>query len=285
MASALRELVAQLGASQGASPSGMVPWQEAVRNVPQRKPEGQQLADMLGGVALPMSAFPLAGDVTGLAADAAMYANYPEERTLGNYALTALGVLPFVPAASTVRAGEKAASAITAQGKKINIRKPSDNIDNVISANFQYPKVIGNQILNINDVSGGVRLADPSERRRVTNLAAKIVDENGYISRIIVDQNNNVIEGQHRLEALREIGADNVPVYKIEELADTMPVLQMENAMNAVGKIHPDHVNQLMQYALDNIAEYGIEGARNLDFGRFQKYYDAALDVASKSGK
>lgn len=112
MASALRELVAQLGMSQGASPSGMASWQQAVQNVPQRKPEGQQLADMLGGVSLPMSAFPVAGDVTGLAADAAMYANYPEERTLGNYALTALGVLPFVPAASAARAGKRAARQI-----------------------------------------------------------------------------------------------------------------------------------------------------------------------------
>lgn len=105
--SALRALTQQLMQS-GPAPAGMVPWQEAVRKVPQRKTEGQQLADMLGGVSLPMSGFPLAGDVTGLVADAAMYANYPEERTLGNYALSALGVLPFVPAASALRAGRQA---------------------------------------------------------------------------------------------------------------------------------------------------------------------------------
>lgn len=44
MASALRQLVDQLGASQGPSPSGMASWQQAVQNVPQRKPEGQASA-------------------------------------------------------------------------------------------------------------------------------------------------------------------------------------------------------------------------------------------------
>jgi hypothetical protein len=55
-----------------------------------------------------MSAVPIAGDITGLAADAAMYAAYPEERTMGNYAMSALGVLPFVPGVSALRAARGA---------------------------------------------------------------------------------------------------------------------------------------------------------------------------------
>jgi hypothetical protein len=90
----------------------MASWQGAVQNAPQRKPEGQQIADVLGGVALPMSAVPFVGDVAGLAADAAMYANYPEERTPLNYALSALGVLPFVPSAAGIRAGKDAVRVI-----------------------------------------------------------------------------------------------------------------------------------------------------------------------------
>jgi hypothetical protein len=110
--SALRALVAQLGTAQGPTPSGMASWQGAVQNAPQRKPEGQQIADVLGGVALPMSAVPFVGDVAGLAADAAMYANYPEERTPLNYGLSALGVLPFVPSAAGIRAGKDAVRVI-----------------------------------------------------------------------------------------------------------------------------------------------------------------------------
>ena len=160
----------------------------------------------------------------------------------------------------------------------LRVRPPSDNITNVRNANFQYPKTIGDETVNINSITGNLRV-DQQEQNRINRLADQISSPEGYISRIIVDQNNNVIEGQHRLEALRQLGAKEVPVYKIEELADTMPVRQMEEAINTVGNIHSDHVNQIMQYALDNIAEEGVQGARNFDFGNFQKYYDAALNA------
>lgn len=58
---------------------------------------GRQMADAAQSVGLLASLIPVAGDVAGLLADAAMYAAKPEERTWGNVGLTALGVLPFVP--------------------------------------------------------------------------------------------------------------------------------------------------------------------------------------------
>lgn len=175
----------------------------------------------------------------------------------------------------------KAVDGIPTGAPKLKVRPPSDNVANVRDANFQYPKTIGNQTLKIDEVSGGVRSTNPHERKRVKELADQMSSPDGYISRIIVDHNNNVIEGQHRLEALRQLGVEDVPVYKIEDLADTMPVSKMEEAMREAGGIHSDHVNQLMQHALDDISEGGIEGARKLDYGKFQKYYDAALNAAS----
>ena len=44
-----------------------------------------------------LSFAPGVGDAAGLAADAQFYADNPEERTLGNFGLSALGLLPFVP--------------------------------------------------------------------------------------------------------------------------------------------------------------------------------------------
>lgn len=105
--SALRSLTQQLMQS-GPSPSGMASYQTAIQNAanrPQPKPMGQQMADVLGGVALPLSAVPIVGDIAGLGADAAMYANYPEERTLGNTAMTLAGIVPGIPGAAAVKAG------------------------------------------------------------------------------------------------------------------------------------------------------------------------------------
>jgi|GEM_PF-6828177 len=184
----------------------------------------------------------------------------------------AKGIMGALAQATDMAKAEKAA---------LKVKPPSDNIATVTNSNFYYPKHIGNQTLKVNDVSGGVRMSDPHERKRVEALAQKMSGPSGYISRIIVDHNNNVIEGQHRLEALRHLGIEDVPVYKIEDLSDTMPVAKMEEALNAVGPIHPDHAGQLVSYALEGIAEHGLEKARTMDYGKYQKFYEAALDAAT----
>ena len=57
----------------------------------------------LNQAALATSPIPVVGDLMGLAADARMYASEPESRTAGNFGLSALGMLPFVPALATMR--------------------------------------------------------------------------------------------------------------------------------------------------------------------------------------
>lgn len=79
------------GAPVGAvgAAGGMVPFQ-----TPTDAPMSFQ--DVMGAA----SFFPGVGDAAGLMGDAAMYATDPASRTPGNYALSAAGLLPFVPAAS-----------------------------------------------------------------------------------------------------------------------------------------------------------------------------------------
>lgn len=67
-------------------------------HVPAQRVTGRQVADAAQAVGLLTAPIPVVGDVMGLLGDAAMYATKPEERTAGNMALTALGVLPFFPA-------------------------------------------------------------------------------------------------------------------------------------------------------------------------------------------
>jgi hypothetical protein len=57
------------------------------------------------------------GDIAGLAADARMYQMRPEERTMGNYALSALGVLPFVPSVSAVKTAGKGVKTAAKEAK------------------------------------------------------------------------------------------------------------------------------------------------------------------------
>jgi len=53
-------------------------------------------------VSIATAPVPVVGDVTGLLADLEMYSEDPESRSLGNYALTGMGLLPFVPSVSGV---------------------------------------------------------------------------------------------------------------------------------------------------------------------------------------
>ena len=203
------------------------------------------------------------------------------------------GMVPPGPDVAGIAGGETAAPpSVTPQIEKkslkepevvsgLNVTPPSDNINDVIAANFDSPIVVGNQTINIDSISGGVRLSDPKEVTRVAELAEKISSPNGYISRIIVDGDNNVIEGQHRLEALRSLGVTEVPVYKIEEASDKLPVSNMKEAVASVGNIRSEQVNQIVNYAVNAIAENGIDGAGKLNMGAWQKHYDAAINVAS----
>ncbi len=58
---------------------------------------------LLDATALATAPVPVVGDVAGLAADAKRMYDNPEERTPMNVGLSALGLLPFVPAAGVVR--------------------------------------------------------------------------------------------------------------------------------------------------------------------------------------
>lgn len=57
----------------------------------------------LDASAVAMSPVPGLGDVLGAASDAAMFYNEPDQRTLGNYGMSALGLLPFIPALGVTR--------------------------------------------------------------------------------------------------------------------------------------------------------------------------------------
>jgi hypothetical protein len=66
-------------------------------------PQQQRPSDALGGL-LGASAFvPGIGDFTGPMSDAYMYATNPQSRTAGNFAMSALGLLPMIPSVGAMK--------------------------------------------------------------------------------------------------------------------------------------------------------------------------------------
>jgi len=97
MVNALKSPATQWQAMASNAPIGAVGAPSGLLAPPQPKP-----TNYLGGLLGAASMVPGIGDAAGIAADARMYLTDPKSRTKGNYAMSALGMLPFMPALATV---------------------------------------------------------------------------------------------------------------------------------------------------------------------------------------
>ena len=147
------------------------------------------------------------------------------------------------------------------QKEKFNLPKIKPSTDNpheVGEANFEHYDIAGHSLVPISSLSGGVNLNHPDQRHRVDALKQKISrPTEGYISRILADDEGNVLEGQHRLEALRELGATHIPITTIHNKARHIDMPALHNAIRGQGGIMSDHVGQIARMAIDSAHESG----------------------------
>jgi GNAT superfamily N-acetyltransferase len=169
------------------------------------------------------------------------------------------------------------------QQAALTVKPPTDDVYEVMDATFNYGKLGGNKTIPIDQLTGGVRMNDPTEARRVKELADKISSPEGYISRIIVDDSGNVLEGQHRLEALRLLGEKNVPVAVIEDLSNKYDISAMQNAIQ--GKLRSDQSNQLIRQAIDTLEEAGSVEKALSDYSMPPMFQQPFQDVIRASQK
>lgn len=136
--------------------------------------------------------------------------------------------------------------------------------------------------VDISLLNGGTDLRQSSERKRVDALKAKIMSDEGYIARLIIDANNNVVEGQHRLDALRELGFDKAPVVRlfgVSDFVDDENALQAVLAANEVH--HSDHRNRLIEMLCKILYEEkgNVSELRDYEAPRgFEKGWNAAVE-------
>ena len=138
-------------------------------------------------------------------------------------------------------------------------RSPDDP-DEVIDSNFLAGMVKGDESVPAADLTGGVRMDDSGDRRRVEALAREI-EESGRIDRLVVDQDGNVLEGQHRLEAARRLGIAEIPITRVVDLETVAPLAAVEEAVTAAQPMRPEQARQLARHALEAVAEEGSVGA------------------------
>jgi hypothetical protein len=182
----------------------------------------------------------------------------------------------------------KAAEAVRAAGRELDlpIVESTDDPYDVMNSHFDYGQLVGNQKVKIEELIGGVRSNDSAEAKRVSDLANKISDQTGYISRLIVDSEGNVLEGQHRLEALKMLGAKTVPVTMVKDLSKEFNVPEMVSALDSF-RLHPDQKRQMVLRAIEAIQDAGSVDMAISEYrmpAGLQEAFVAALRAAESSG-
>jgi hypothetical protein len=189
-------------------------------------------------VAAGLSVTPV-GDIAGLANDARLFYQNPEMRTPANFGLSALGLLPLIPSMGMVKGVGKGMDVPAIN----DIRPPKENLSTVTSSLSNNAKVIGDETVNIDSLQGGVG-QEVNDIKRVDDLAKKLSTKGSYIERLIVDDAGNVIEGQHRLDALRKLGVKEVPIVRIKDYMRDFPN-DVKDTIRSAQKMPSDQVNQL----------------------------------------
>lgn len=172
------------------------------------------------------------------------------------------------------------------QGKPKKVRGPREDLYEVMEANMQHGVIVGPMWEFIARLHGGANLGQASEAGRVTKLAGQISGFGGYWERPIVDEQNNVVEGQHRISAAVHLGYKKVPIMRIMDLGRIYGMDQMEQAAKANLKVmHPEGVRQIVTRALDTIYEEkgNIEEALQYTISpSYDAAFHAAINAANK---
>lgn len=148
--------------------------------------------------------------------------------------LNSVGLLPFVPSLG---------------GVIKNIKPAKESLQEVADSNFMFGIPVGNKTVDINSLNGTMSSA-VSDAEKVNKLVNQMKSPNGYIERLIIDDKGNVIEGQHRLNALRNLGETKVPVSVIKDMS-----IAVDNVKNTGMK--NEHARQIVQQAHDMLNEAG----------------------------
>lgn len=164
------------------------------------------------------------------------------------------------------------------------IRPAKENLHTVVDSNFNHAKVIGDSVVPINSLKGGTSNT-ASELKRVDSLAEKMKSPDGYIERLIVDDAGNVIEGQHRLDALKKNGETEVPVTVIKDLERGYDIKGAKEALKNSG-LRSDQVNGVIKQSLELLHETkgDFNLAKEYDIPGFEKPFQTVL-TALENGK
>lgn len=135
-----------------------------------------------------------------------------------------------------------------------NVKPPSEDVDEVLDASFEFGARIGNETVPSDQINQMLSQGDDPDR--ITLLMEQFKSPDGYFSRPIIDDMGDVLEGQHRVTAMKRLGVSEIPVYRVKDLARGMPIDAMRAAAREAG-MRGDQVHSILKNSLEMIHEAG----------------------------
>lgn len=172
------------------------------------------------------------------------------------------------------------------QGTPKKSRGPREDLYEVMDAAFMHGVIVGPMWEFVSRLHGGAAMDQPSEAERVKTLAGKISGFGGYWERPIVDEENVVMEGQHRLEAAKHLGYKKIPIMRVMDLGRVFGYEQMMAATQAVKPMPQDAAHQIVCRALDTLYEEkgNVEESLQYTIGRgYDDAFHAAINAAKRA--
>ncbi|TVR05058.1 MAG: hypothetical protein EA398_00580, partial [Deltaproteobacteria bacterium] len=164
----------------------------------------------------------------------------------------------------------------------LRVEPSRDDAWDVAEATYDYPTLVGTGFMRVADLSGGVRDGDATEASRVSELVAAMQGDDGFFEALVVDATGEVLEGQHRLEAARQMGLETLPVEVVDDLVGGLPLEQMEEAARNAGVRQPQHVRNVIQNVTEAVREAGSPEAAAQEYewpAGFEAAHEAVLDA------
>tara|TARA_R110000782_G_scaffold103381_4_gene190850 strand:+ start:90 stop:3440 length:3351 start_codon:yes stop_codon:yes gene_type:complete len=137
-----------------------------------------------------------------------------------------------------------------------------DSVQSVLDSNYTMGREIGDQMMPMSKIQTSMSVA-ADDSARASQLAKDISSDGGYIERILVDTEGNVIEGQHRAEAMRALGHQEMPVTVLQDLTEVTDSLTANGLRQEHSRQVVNDVSDMLNRG-DSSADYDVgEGLRD----------------------
>lgn len=165
--------------------------------------------------------------------------------------------------------------------------RPASPVDVQRAAEGTYEGRVrtSDETVGIDTLNGGPSAA-ADDAARVRALADSIAGPDGYIERLVVDADGTVIEGAHRLAALRALGVTDVPVTRVSPVASSVPGIDAVRAELAERlPLRREQVNQLLDYAGEALDEEGgnVAALREYSIPGFEREWDEVVNAIERA--